>query len=195
MIQKRCLATGVNSECHLFEPLPACFEILRHKFQVSDVVLNCFAASDREGTATIYFDEKTSSLASLYRRDLDLFDIHLNQSQKIKLRRMDKYIVEHNIIHIDLVKIDVEGHELKVLQGFGDYLNGRFIDFIQFEYGGSNLDSNTSLRQMYKLLLTRGFILAKMMPKGLEVRDYAPFMEHFCYSNYVAVSERVIGVC
>jgi len=39
-----------------------------------------------------------------------------------------KYIDQKEIPHIDLLKVDVEGHELSVFEGFGKYLSGDFID-------------------------------------------------------------------
>ena len=71
-------------------------------------------------------------------------------------------------------------------------MNGDFIDYIQFEYGGANLDSHSSLMEIYKLLSDNGFKVTKVMPNGLEIREYAPFMDNFNYSNYVAISEKVI---
>ncbi|GLI54154.1 FkbM family methyltransferase [Thermodesulfovibrio yellowstonii] len=105
---------------------------------------------------------------------------------------MDEYIEENNIKHIDFIKIDIEGHELKAFYGFGSYLNSDFIDYIQFEYGGANLDSHTSLMDIYKFFEERNFSIAKIMQKGLELRKYSPFMENFMYANYVAISNRVL---
>ena len=61
---------------------------------------------------------------------------------------------------------------------------------IQFEYGGTTLDAGTSLRDLYRLLSDRGYRLAKLYPDALEIRPYRPWMEHFSYANYVALSPR-----
>lgn len=87
--------------------------------------------------------------------------------------------------------MDVEGHELRVLEGAGRYLSPEFLDCIQFEYGGCDLDSMTSLRSLYRLLEGRGFEMYKIMPGGLLKRGYRPFMENFQYSNYVAASPKL----
>jgi hypothetical protein len=123
---------------------------------------------------------------------LDTYNLELNQSEEIKLKRLDVYINEKNINHINFLKIDIEGHELKAFEGFGDYLSGDFIDFIQFEYGGANLDSHSSLMDIYKLLESKDFEIAKIMPYGLELRKYQPFMDNFQYSNYIAISKRIV---
>lgn len=59
--------------------------------------------------------------------------------------------------------------EKNIVFNIGAYLNSNFIDYIQFEYGGADLDSH----------------------KGLKVRDYKPYMGNFQYSNYVAISNRI----
>jgi len=185
-------SSTLEYEIHLFEPTNKCFQTISEKFLKDDnVKLNNFGASNEETKATIYYDKEQSGLASLYQRNLDSYNMQLNKSEEIVLKRLDTYIEENNIEHIDFIKIDIEGHELKAFEGFGKYLNGDFIDYIQFEYGGANLDSHTSLMEIYKFLNTRGFKIAKIMPNGLEIREYSPFMDNFNYSNYVAISNKV----
>jgi len=194
MIEDKSAQLSVNTELHLFEPTKSCFAIISSKFQNKEnITLNNFGVSNSDDIATIFYDKEESGLASLYQRNLDSYDIELNQSEEIKLRRIDSYIEEKNISHIDFIKIDIEGHELKAFEGFGKYLNSNFIDYIQFEYGGANLDSHSSLMEIYKLLSNSGFKIAKVMPNGLELREYSPFMDNFNYSNYVAISNKMVG--
>jgi len=184
---------GVELELHLFEPTKSCFETISKKFESKkNVTLNNFGVSDSNATVKIFYDREQSGLASLYQRNLDSYNIKLNQSEEIVLKRMDEYIEDKNIKHINFIKIDIEGHELKAFIGFGSYLNSEFIDYIQFEYGGANLDSHSSLMEIYKFFEERDFSIAKMMPSGLEIRKYSPFMDNFMYSNYVAISNRVL---
>ena len=191
MIEDKSSELNIDINLHLFEPTKSCFSIISKKFNDENIVLNNFGASNENAKATIFYDKEKSGLASLYQRNLDSYGLELNQSEEIKLRRLDKYIEEKNIEHIDFVKIDIEGHELKAFEGFGKYLDGDFIDYIQFEYGGANLDSHTSLMEIYKFLEDRGFSIAKVMPNGLEVREYKPYMDNFNYSNYVAFSNKI----
>lgn len=193
MIEKRASELDLDIGLHLFEPTKSCFSTISKKFNDNNIVLNNFGASDIDSSAKIYYDKEESGLASLYQRNLDSYNLELNQSEEIQLRRLDNYIEEKNINHIDFVKIDIEGHEFKAFEGFGKYLNGDFIDYIQFEYGGANLDSHTSLMEIFKFLRTRGFKIAKVMPNGLEVREYKPYMDNFNYSNYVAISDRILS--
>ncbi len=193
MIKNKAKLLNLDIELHLFEPTKSCFETISQKFKDDiNVFLNNFGVSDKNGEATIFYDKEKSGLASLYQRNLDIYSLQLNQTESIKLIRLDNYIEENNINHINFIKIDIEGHELKAFEGLGKYLNCGFIDYIQFEYGGANLDSHTSLMEIYKFLQERGFKIAKVMRKGLEIRKYSPFMDNFNYANYVAISNEVI---
>lgn len=183
----------IDIDLHLFEPTKSCFTTISEKFKNDDNInLNNFGASNENGQATIYYDREQSGLASLYQRNLNAYNLELNQSETIELKKLAEYIEEKKINHIDFIKIDIEGHELKAFEGFEKYLDSSFIDYIQFEYGGANLDSHTSLIDFYKLLESKNFKIAKIMPKGLEIRSYSPFMDNFNYANYVAISNKVI---
>ncbi len=177
-------------QIHAFEPTNSCSEKLQQKFAHNhNVKLNKFGVSDRQGKATIYYDTETSGLASLYQRDLEFYNIELSKQETIELLRLEDYINENSIRHINLLKIDIEGHELSAFRGLGEFLTPEFIDAIQFEYGGANLDSHTSLMEIAGLLTSSGFSLYKIMPNYLEKRSYEPRMENFKYANYVALSE------
>lgn len=184
---------GSTYSLHLFEPQKSCFKDLVKMFNNnSSITLNNSGLSSSSKTSTIYKNTEKSGLTSLYKRNISFYNLEMNIEEDITLERADMYITSHAINHIHLLKIDVEGHELDVLSGFGEFLNADFIDFIQFEYGGANLDSRTNLLDFYKLLLSRGFKIAKVMKQGLELREYDPRHDNFVYANYVAISERLI---
>ena len=116
----------------------------------------------------------------------------MNQSEIVETTPLDIYIKENSIEHINFLKIDIEGHEMAALLGIGGYFSGDFIDFIQFEYGGSHLDSHTSLMELYILFEKSGFKMSKIMPKDLDIRPYSPWMDNFQYANYVAISANIV---
>ena len=49
-------------------------------------------------------------------------------------------------------KIDVEGHELEVLEGMKSFFNANQITAIQFEYGNCMLEKNKDLKDIMSLL-------------------------------------------
>jgi len=178
---------------HVFEPTQSCYKVLENKFSgIEEVVLNQEAASNSNETVKIYFNEQKSGLASLYKRNLDAYSINMSQSEVVHTLRLDNYIESNHITHVHFLKIDIEGHEMPALEGLGSYLNENFIDFIQFEYGGASLDSHTSLMELYDLFEKAGFVLTKVMPDGLEIRPYQPWMDNFQYANYVAISRNIV---
>src|SRR5579883_678260 len=194
ILSNRYIQSKNHLEIHVFEPTRQCFQMLENRFhQTPQVILNQKAISDQEGQSEIFYDETGSSLASLYKRDLDSIGIFLNQSELVDTITLRHYIQNKQIEHISLLKIDVEGHELRVLNSLGEYLNKDFIDLIQFEYGGTNLDSRTRLKDFYDLLEPREYTIAKVMPRGLTVRAYQAWMDSFQYANYVAISNAYLA--
>jgi len=178
---------------HLFEPQRSCVQVLKDKFSnVKGLTINDFGLSDQSGSAELYKDFDRSGLASLYERNLDHYDIKMNRKESIKLETGTDYLKRTQIEKIDLMKIDVEGHELSVLSGFGSFVTPQNVSLIQFEYGGANLDAHTSLLELFSYLEKRGYVMTKMMKKYLEIRKYHPRLENFMFSNYVAVSPKFI---
>jgi len=179
-------------DIHLFEPTEKCFDELSSRFDDERIHLNQFACSDENGHTYIYYDQKGSTLASLHQRNQIGTGSKLKFTESIETVRLDDYIKQHNIQHIDFMKIDVEGHEASVLEGMGKYLDPSFVDLIQFEYGGANLDSMKTLMYFYGLFESKGFVISKILPNSLHVRKYDTFSENFEYGNYVAISKRLL---
>ena len=102
----------------------------------------------------------------------------------LTVKPASEYINANNIQHIDFVKIDTEGYEYNVLKGFGDSLHK--VRILQFEYGGTYLDSNTTLRQVLDYLEQYGFTrFFYLKSEGL-----VPLVDrndHYQYSNIVCL--------
>ena len=57
---------------------------------------------------------------------------------------------------IDLLKLDVEGHELEVLRGGVRMFAQRRVKMVSFEFGGCNIDSRTYFRDFYYFFQENG---------------------------------------
>jgi len=98
----------------------------------------------------------------------------------------DAFASAHGIEHIDLLKIDVEGMEHRVLNGFREMLSRKLIDLIQFEYGRVNIVNRFLLRDFYSFFRERGYVVGKVFPNHADIRDYDLKDEDFMGPNYLA---------
>jgi hypothetical protein len=126
-------------------------------------------------------------LASLHRRDLRRVGLDATQAETVAVRTLDDWSREQAISRVHLLKIDVEGAELGVLLGARSLLATGGIRYIQFEFGGTDIDSRVFLRDFLDLL-GPSYSLHRMLPAGLSgpVR-YSERYEIFVLQNYLAV--------
>ena len=176
---------------HAFEPSPHNAEILQRAFASEPTVqVTCAAAGEEPGEAILYSGKSGSSQASLVKRSN--FPEATTGEITVPVLRLDQYMQTRGIERVDLLKLDIEGAELAALLGLGDRLHPKIVDIIQFEYGGTTLDARVWLRDFYALLSKRGYVIAKLLPRALEVRPYHAWMEHYSYANYVALSPQFL---
>lgn len=181
------LAAVPTCEAHVFEPCPSNVEALRSlPAQIIPAAL-----SDFEGTAQLYSDHDGSGLASLTQRDLGYLGIHMNPTQEVPVVRFERYwqeVLSRRIV--DVMKIDVEGHEMGVLQGSGQAIEATRL--VQFEFGGCHVDTRWFFRDFYTFI-ERGFRLYRITPSGHLPIDYSVREEDFTIANYLAVNTRFLN--
>jgi FkbM family methyltransferase len=178
---------------HVFEPALVNIQTMTEKFaNVPRVVLHQVALSDKAGNATLYTNTPGSGLASLAQRRLEHYGFALNIEEQVQTLRFDEFWTQGlGRAPIDLVKMDIEGHELAALEGFGDAI--KHVHVLQFEFGGCNLDTRTYFRDFWYFFRKRGFRLYRLTPFGLlEIPRYEETLEAFTTTNYVAVSKRFL---
>lgn len=108
--------------------------------------------------------------------------------RKGKLITGDHYCREHQINSIDLIKIDVEGAEHLVLEGFHHMLETNAVKVIQFEYGYTHADAKFLIKDFYKLFNRYGYVVGPLKPTGVLFGDFDYRLNDFCSGpNYVAV--------
>lgn len=106
----------------VFEPHPQLFEYIKqnYRFHAYD-----YAVLDRQGTTSINFidiNKNSNSGISSVRRHTAVPKNHFKVAD-VECVRMDDFIKKHKIHSIDFLKLDVEGCNYEVLDGFGDKLN------------------------------------------------------------------------
>lgn len=170
-----------------FEPSRKTFEQLKSRLgSVENINLECLALGEETGSKKLFVSDEHSSLSSLYKRKLDHFHISMNQSEEIKIDTLDNFCRNNNINHINFLKMDVEGHELSVLKGTRNMLDSANIDFIQFEFGGCNIDSRTYFQDFFYFLSPK-YNIYRIVKNGLyPINKYDETLEIFRTTNFLA---------
>lgn len=183
---------GVDLFC--FEPSKSTFDLLSGRVAGRDGVrLFNFGFGAKAESVTLYSNQAGSGLASVYARRLGHFGIEMKPVETIRLRTMDDFCREEGIAHIHLAKLDVEGHELSVLRGAQSLIQRRAIDFIQWEFGGTNIDSRTYFQDFF-YELNEGYRIHRVLRRGLAPIDrYYEALENFMATNFLAISRSLDG--
>ena len=179
---------GSKVEIHCFEPGHETFRMLTSALEGNEnITLNNFGLSDEKSESLLYYDKAGSGLASLYKRQVDYHDSYFEESETVALDTLDNYMAAKNIAFVDLLKIDVEGNELKVLRGASRSLADGKIGAIQIEFGECDLDSRIFIRDFWNLL-SKDFHMYRIMRNGLlEIKQYNERMEIFACTNFCFV--------
>lgn len=185
------LALSINSslQVHCFEPSAVTFQRLKAR-NFDGVILNNFGMSSTPGERTLYVFTDGAGTNSLYCREGLEDGCGLGPQQweeSVRVDTIDAYCQRAGVQVIDLMKVDVEGHELEVFKGAAGMLAQGKIKRIQFEYGGCNIDSRVLLKDIFGYLLPSGYTLYKIHARELRhVPRYDQRLENFQYQNWVA---------
>jgi len=171
-----------------FEVIPATCEKLRQACAGRPrVTVHNLGLGDRDGTLEFSVaqdrDELTSGVAGVHGA-LHQFEYTVVPCPVVT---GDRFCAEHGIGRIDLLKVDVEGMEPLVLQGFAGMLAGRKIGAVQFEYGQVNLQARFFLGDFYALLGRYGMVIGKIYPNYVDFRDYHFTQDMLLGPNFLAV--------
>lgn len=166
-----------------WEPNPASIDRLRERMGNRVAVIPT-ALSDLSGSVTLYCDGGPDVLASLHKRDLGFQGMtHGSVEVTVPAYRYSGFVT----CDVDLLKIDVEGHELAVLKGGGSML--KYVRRIYFEFNSCNLASRTFFKDFWDLLTPR-FLIAEINQDGepVAIPRYTPLLENFdAHRDFLAV--------
>ena len=177
---------------HCFEPGRHTYELLEASLEGVDrsgVTLNNVALGATPGEMTLHYDEAGSGLASLTKRRLDHFGIAFAGSESVAVDTIDDYCGRNGIERIDLLKCDVEGHELDVFAGARGMFHSGSIGMATFEFGGCNIDTRTYFQDFYYFFEEAGMRVLRITPSGFlaPIDSYKEAYEQFTTTNFVAL--------
>lgn len=172
-----------SGEVHYFDPMHDFIEKLKaQKNENKSAYFNSFGLGN-EDTDLYYYPRYQSFYDRINSCSVS------DDSNKILLhiKKGKDYVVKNNIQTIDFLKIDTEGYELNVMQGFEDCLEK--IKVIQFEYGGTFLDNKLKLIDVIRYLESKGFYKFSYLSSGGPVL-ITDFNDHYNYCNIVCINKR-----
>jgi FkbM family methyltransferase len=179
------LKTWPGARLHAFEVAPPTFARLKAHVEyarLSDrATLNCEGLGAATGRREMfYFPDHPHLTCDLPRHP------HGYTTFAAQIESGDSYVERHGIDAIDFLKIDVEGAEHLVLDGFAQTIAGGRVRCIQFEYGAFSIDTRVLLADYYERL-AEWYWIGKIYPSHVEFADYAWTMETFRFANFLCV--------
>jgi FkbM family methyltransferase len=179
---------------HAFEIAPPIFSELQQKVShLNKLFLNPIGLSDKNDEIEIYHPEASGYRTTAYKEHLGAAyalpgaqEMPPAKSLQVPVIRGDDYVKEHGIQAIDMLKIDVEGMEERVLHGLQEMFSSHRIRLVQFEYNTTNIVSKFLLRDAYDFFIKLGYRVGKLYPNHVDFRDYHYRQEDFCGPNMIA---------
>jgi FkbM family methyltransferase len=183
--------TDKSFRLYVFEPSKTAFSLLKEQVALKSpsIFLANTGISDIKTTTTLYSTTAGSKLGSLYARTVP--GKKFSVTEEITLTTIDTFCSEHNIAHINFLKLDIEGSELAALKGAEKLLSQKAITAIQFEFGGANIDSRTYFRDFWNLL-SFDYQIYRILKDGLHaISKYDEKLELFSTTNYLAIKKEL----
>ena len=192
----RVLQLNPSVDLHCFEPSQRPLAALQGRKFRANVTCNPFGLGADNCHRALYVSEELSEGSSLYlRRGLEIEGGFKPQqvTEQVEIRTLDSYCQEKRIAEVDFLKIDVEGHELEVIKGGKGTLERERVKIVQFEYGGTYIDSRILLRDLFDFFGAMNYSFFLLYPKQVRlIPQYDQRLENFQYKNFLIVNNGVV---
>lgn len=146
-----------NKRCkvYAFEPVQRYYEYCRKIFQKeTNVAVFNYGLSDKDQKLEIWVDRENLGWNTI----VDEMHTDNMQNEIIQCVRFDDFVYSNNLERIDVVKIDVEGAEYKVLQGMHETIRKfRPIILLEIAWGAMNNPHWTELTKELEWIFDNGY--------------------------------------
>ncbi len=159
-------------KAYLFEPQVKMFNFIKEKYKDKNFInVNSQGVSNKTESVSFYINKHnlTSSLKKLNPKNKYLnlksklfntsLDGMIENNLDIKTIKLSEFFLENNILNVDLIKIDTEGHEYEVLAGLEGKI--KFIKAFLIEFHDDHTYLNYSSNKIENILLKNNFFLKK----------------------------------
>lgn len=184
-----CQQINPHAQIFCFEPHPQTFSLLEKQVQNNkNIKIFNLALSNKSGKLALYDyqDKRNSRHATLCQDVIETVTNQTSTNFEVSVSTVDDIITEHQIKKIQLLKVDVEGHDLQVLQGAKYAIANDIVQAIQFEFTKNNSTAKVFMKDFFDLL-AKDFLLYRLLPYGLlPLNQYNPSIhEIFAYQNII----------
>jgi hypothetical protein len=145
------------------------------------------AVSDAPGRASLIMTEIAAGNHHLSAPDHALAGTAID----VELTTLDGFNEEWGGEAVDMVKIDAEGFDPKVVAGMERMLHEGKVDIVQIEYSVLFIRSRSYLSDIFQIACRHGYSVAMLTLGGFEIHPrWHPDLEHFYPSAVVILHER-----
>ena len=115
-------ASNNSANVYAFEPIERTYIKLAENAKINKFNIKCInkAVSNYDGVGVIY-DSKVGNIYSVT-VNKNLYPTNILYPVTIQTIKLDTFMIEEQLEKIDLIKIDVETHEIEVLEGFQEQI-------------------------------------------------------------------------
>ncbi|HET6894606.1 MAG TPA: FkbM family methyltransferase [Candidatus Baltobacteraceae bacterium] len=185
------LKAGSEFRAVAYEPSNSAFAKLSERFAGNpQVTLRNCAAGDRAADLEFFEEERAGKGSSL----VSDFVAAAGRKRIVQAVRLDDEIATLGWEHVDLLKIDAEGYDMRVMAGAQRLFEQQRIGAVQFEYNRAWQLAGDTLYAAMRFLEQRGYEVFVLKRDGLYTLNYNVYEEFFEYANFVALAPEFASI-
>jgi len=143
-----------DGKVYSFEPMSYQYSVLKRNLElngIENVIPVKRIVSNTSGEKRIYYSCPDNTGASSLVKES-------GEHEDIQAIILDEFCEEQEVARIDLMKIDVEGHEMDVLRGMAGILRQQRVRHLFVEISGENLEkAGSSVQELCAFLKASGY--------------------------------------
>ena len=174
----RVLATAPTTSIYAVEMVPDFVVKLEERFGAEVTVVQA-CLSDRAESVTAFQVGGGGRIP----------DVPSQKSAKalcLQTRTGDDLVADLGLDDVAVIKIDVDGYDMKVVRGFATVI-AEYRPVVQFEYSRFWVHTRSFLKDAYDFFEPLNYRIGRLMPTWIDFTDYDRRMEVLATNNFVAV--------